>query len=158
MKTRSGYTSILTGFALSAAVLVSGCTSSGQSYTDEATQVTQRPYANVKIRQRGSVSLQHEEFAQAAARNALDALTKAGVPETALISAEIYGISPRSRNLGGSRNSSGRSRPAYYEVWVRVAECPSRVFFKAQAAGTIYEMHDKADCVAMAKAADTPAS
>jgi hypothetical protein len=154
MKTRSGYASILTAFALSSAVLVSGCTSSGQGYTDEATQVTQRPYANVKIRQRGRVSLQHEEFAQAAARNALDTLTKAGVPEARLISAEIYGISPRSRNL----SRGGRSRPAYYEVWVRISECPSRVFFKAQAAGTIYEMNDKADCVAMAKATDTPAS
>jgi hypothetical protein len=154
MKTRSGYTSILTAFALSGAVLVSGCTSSGQGYTDEATQVTQRPYANVKIRQRGRVSLQHEEFAQAAARNALDALTKAGIPEASLISAEIYGISPRSRSL----SRGGRSRPAFYEVWVRVAECPSRVFFKAQAAGTIFEMNDKADCVAMAKEADTSAS
>ena len=37
MKTRSGYTSILTAFALSGAVLVSGCTSGGQGYTDEAT-------------------------------------------------------------------------------------------------------------------------
>ncbi len=98
--------------------------------------------------------MQHEEFAQAAARNALDALTKSGIPEASLISAEIYGISPRSRNS----SRGGRSRPAYYEVWVRVAECPSRVFFKAQAAGTIFEMSDKADCVAMAKAADTSAS
>ena len=154
MKIRSGYTSILTAFALSGAVLVSGCTSGGQGYTDEATQVTQRPYANVKIRQRGRVSLQHEEFAQAAARNALDALTKAGIPEASLISAEIYGISPRSRSL----SRGGRSRPAYYEVWVRVADCPSRVYLKAHAAGTIFEMNDKADCVAMSKEADTSAS
>ncbi len=79
MKTHSGYTKILTAFALSGVVLVSGCTSNGQGVTSGSTQVTQRPYANVKIRQRGRVSLQYEEFAQAAARNALDALTKAGV-------------------------------------------------------------------------------
>ena len=99
MKTCSGDTTILTAIALCGVALMSGCTSSGQGYTDEASQVTQRPYANVKIRQRGRVSLQHEEFAQAAARNALDALTKAGVPEASLISAEIYGISPPSRNF-----------------------------------------------------------
>ncbi len=52
----------------------------------------------------------------------------------------------------------GTVHPAYYEVWIRVAECPSRVFFKAQAVGTIFEMNDKADCVAIAKAADTSAS
>ena len=62
-----------------------------------------------------------------------------GIPEASLVSAEIYGISPRSRSL----SSGGRSRPAYYEVWVRVAECPSRVFFRTQAAGTVYEMNDK---------------
>ncbi len=155
MKTRSDCTSILTAFALSGAVLVSGCTSSGQGYADEATQVTQRPYADVKIRQRGRVSLQYEEFAQAAGRNALDALTKAGVPEAALISADIYGINSRSRSTG---SFGGRSRPAFYDVWVRVAGCPSRVFLKAQASGTIFEMNDKANCVAMAKAADTPAN
>ena len=145
MKTRSGYTSILTAFALSGAVLLSGCTSSGQGYTDEGTQVTQRPYANVKIRQRGRIR-HGEVFAQAAARNALDALTNAGVPEAALVSVEIYGIEGLGQFAGGGP-------PQYYDVWVRVADCPSRVFFKAQAAGAIFEMNDKADCVAIAKAA-----
>ncbi len=154
MKSCMGYTGILTAFALSGVVLVSGCTSSGQGYTDEATQATQRPYANVSIRQMGRVTLGNQEFAQASVRNALDALTKAGVPEASLISAEIYGISPRSR----SSSRGGRSRPAYYDVWVRVADCPSRVFFKARASGTIFEMNDKADCVAKARATDAPAN
>ncbi len=130
----SSYSGILSAIALCGVVLISGCTSTGQG----------------KIRQMGRVTPQNEEFAQTAARNALDALTKAGAPETALISAEVIGI--RVPEHGGS------GRPAYYEVWVRVAECPSRVFFKAQAAGTIFEMNDKADCVAMAKAAVTSAS
>jgi hypothetical protein len=43
MKTRSGYTSILTAFALSGAVLVSGCTPSGQGYTDEAPKSPNAP-------------------------------------------------------------------------------------------------------------------
>ncbi len=128
----SSYSVILTAIALYVVVLLSGCTSTEQG----------------KIRQMGRVTPQNEEFAQAAARNALDALTNAGVPEAALISAEVIGIRVPERG----------ARPAYYEVWVRVAECPSRVFFKAQAAGTIFEMNDKADCVAMAKAADTSAS
>ena len=125
---------ILTAIALCCGVLISGCTSTEQG----------------KIRQMGRVTPQNEEFAQAAARNALDALTNAGVPEAALISAEVIGI-----RVPGNR---GAARPAYYEVWVRVAECPSRVYLKAHAAGTIFEMNDKADCVAMAKAADTSAS
>ncbi len=150
MKTRSGYTSILTAFALSGAVLVSGCTSSGQGYTDEATQVTQRPYANVSIRQMGRVTLGNQEFAQASVRNALDALTKAGVPEEALISASVNGIGAPGRSSGGGRFTS-------HEVWVTVAECPTRVFFRARASGIIFEMHDEANCVAMAKAADTSA-
>ncbi len=91
----------------------------------------------------GRVTPQNEEFAQVAARNALDALTNAGVPEAALISAEVIGI-----RVPGNR---GAARPAYYEVWVRVADCPSRVYLKAHAAGTIFEMNDKADCVAKAK-------
>ena len=81
----------------------------------------------------------------------MHALTKAGVPEAALISAEVYGIE-------GLGQFAGSGPPQFYDVWVRVAECPSRVFFKAHAAGTIYEMNDKADCVAMAKAAVTSAS
>ena len=152
MKIRTGFTGILTAFALSGVVLVSGCTSSGPGYADEATQ---RPYADVKIRQRGRVSLQYEEFAQAAGRNALDALTKAGVPEAALISADIYGINARSRSSG---SFGGRSRPAFYDVWVRVAECPTRVFLKARASGTIFEMNDKANCVEKAKATGVPAN
>ena len=134
MQTRSGYTSILTAIALCGVVLISGCTSTGQG----------------KIRQMGRVTLVNEEFAQAAARNALDALTNAGVPEAAIISAEVIGIRVPEHGGGG--------RSAYYEVWVRVAECPTRVYFKAQAAGTIYEMNDKADCVAIAKAANVPAT
>ena len=63
------------------------CFSASQSQP----KLAQRPYANVKIRQMGRVTLEYEEFAQAAARNALDSLTKAGVPEAALISAEING-------------------------------------------------------------------
>ncbi len=43
MKTRTGFTSILTAFALSGVVLVSGCTSSGQGYTDEATHLEHLP-------------------------------------------------------------------------------------------------------------------
>ena len=115
---------ILTAIALCGGVLISGCTSTEQG----------------KIRQMGRVTPQNEEFAQAAARNALDAL---GVPEAALISAEVIGI-----RVPGNR---GAARPAYYEVWVRIAECPSRVYLKAHAAGTIFEMNDKADCVAKAK-------
>jgi hypothetical protein len=118
---------ILTAIALCCGVLISGCTSTEQG----------------KIRQMGRVTPQNEEFAQAAARNALDALTNAGVPEAALISAEVIGI-----RVPGNR---GAARPAYYEVWVRIAECPSRVYLKAHAAGTIFEMNDKADCVAKAK-------
>ena len=126
---------ILTAIALCGGVLISGCTSTSQG----------------KIRQMGRVTPQNEEFAQAAARNALDALTNAGVPEAALISTEVIGIRiPES--------SGGEARPVIYEVWVRVADCPARVYFKAQASGTIYEMIDKADCVAKAKAADTPPS
>ncbi len=123
----SSYSVILTAIALCGGVLISGCTS-----TDQA-----------KIRQMGRVTPQNEEFAQAAARNALDALTNAGVPEAALISAEVIGI-----RVPGNR---GAARPAYYEVWVRVADCPSRVYLKAHAAGNIYEMNDKADCVEKAK-------
>ena len=96
----------------------------------------------------GRVTPQNEEFAQAAARNALDALTNAGVPEAALISAEVIGI--RVPERGG--------RPVYYEVWVRVVECPWRVYLKAHAAGTIFEMNDKADCVAKAKETNPPAN
>ena len=99
----------------------------------------------------GRVTPQNEEFAQAAARNAMDTLTKEGVPEAALISTEVIGIRV-------PESSGGEARPVSYEVWVRVADCPARVYFKAQASGTIYEMIDKADCVAKAKAADTPAS
>jgi len=123
----SSYSVILTAIALCGVVLLSGCTSIEQG----------------KIRQMGRVTPQNEEFAQAAARNALDALTNAGVPEAALISAEVIGI-----RVPGNR---GAARPAYYEVWVRIAECPSRVYLKAHAAGTIFEMNDKADCVAKAK-------
>ncbi len=123
----SSYSVILTAIALCGGVLISGCTSTEQG----------------KIRQMGRVTPQNEEFAQAAARNALDALTNAGVPEAALISAEVIGI-----RVPGNR---GAARPAYYEVWVRIAECPSRVYLKAHAAGTIFEMNDKADCVAKAK-------
>ena len=150
MKTRLGFTRILTAIALCGVVLISGCTSTGQGVTNGSTEVTQRPYTNVKIRQRGRVR-HGEVFAQAAARNALDALTKAGVPEAALISAEIYGIEGLGRFSGGGP-------PQYYDVWVRVAECPSRVHFKAQASGNIFEMNDKADCVAKAKPADRPAN
>ncbi len=92
----------------------------------------------------GRVTPQNEEFAQAAARNALDALTNAGIPEAALISAEVIGIRVPDHSVGGGR-------PVYYEVWVRVAECPSRVYLKSHAAGTIYEMNDNADCVAKDK-------
>jgi hypothetical protein len=125
---------ILIAIALCGGVLIAGCTSTGQS----------------KIRQMGRVTPQNEEFAQAAARNALRALTEAGVPEASLISAEVIGVKVPEHGGGG--------RPAYYEVWVRIAECPTRVYFKAQAAGTIYEMNDKADCVAKAEATDAPAS
>jgi len=124
----SSYSGILTANALCGVVLISGCTSIGQG----------------KIRQMGRVTPQNEEFAQTAARNALDALTKAGVPEATLISAEVIGIRVPDHSVGGGR-------PVYYEVWVRVAECPSRGYFKAHAAGTIFEMNDKADCVAKAK-------
>ncbi len=127
MHSRLGYTSILTVIALCGVILITGCASTDQG----------------KIRQMGRVTPQNEEFAQVAALNALDALTNAGVPEAALISAEVIGI--RVPEHGGG------SRPAYYEVWVRVAECPTRVYFKAHAAGTIFEMNDKADCVAKAK-------
>ncbi len=123
----SSYSVILTAISLCVVVLLSGCTSTERG----------------KIRQMGRVTPQNEEFAQAAARNALDALTNAGVPEAALISAEVIGI-----RVPGNR---GAARPAYYEVWVRIAECPSRVYLKAHAAGTIFEMNDKADCVAKAK-------
>ncbi len=123
----SSYSVILTAISLCVVVLLSGCTSTEQG----------------KIRQMGRVTPQNEEFAQAAARNALDALTNAGVPEAALISAEVIGI-----RVPGNR---GAARPAYYEVWVRIAECPSRVYLKAHAAGTIFEMNDKADRVAKAK-------
>jgi len=125
---------ILIAIALCGGLLITGCTSAGQS----------------KIKQMGRVTPQNEEFAQAAARNALRALSEAGVPEAALISVEVIGIKVPEHSGGG--------RPAYYEVWVRVAECPTRVYFKAQAAGTIYEMNDKADCMAKAEAADAPAS
>ncbi len=145
----SSYSVILTAIPLCGVVLISGCTSTGQGVTNGSTKVTQRPYTNVKIRQRGRIR-HGEVFAQAAARNALNALIKAGVPEAALISAEVIGI-----RVPGTR---GAARPAYYEVWVRIAECPSRVYLKAHAAGTIFEMNDKADCVAMAKAIDAPAS
>ncbi len=133
MKSRSGYMRLFTAMAMCGVVVVAGCTSNGKKD---------------KIRQMGHITPQNEEFSQAAGRNALDALTNAGVPEAALISAEVIGI-----RVPGNR---GASRPAYYEIWVRVAECPSRVYFKAHAAGTIYEMNDKADCVAIAKAT-TPA-
>ena len=99
----------------------------------------------------GRVTPQNEEFAQAAARNAMDTLTKEGVPEAALISTEVIGIRV-------PESSGGEARPVIYEVWVRVADCPARVYFKAQASGTIYEMNDKADCVAKAKLADRPAN
>ena len=135
MHSRSGYTSILTVIALCGVILITGCASTDQG----------------KIRQMGRVTPQNEEFAQAAARNALDALTNAGVPEAALISTEVIGIRV-------PESSGGEARPVIYEVWVRVADCPARVYFKAQASGTIYEMIDKADCVAKAKAADTPPS
>jgi hypothetical protein len=125
---------ILIVIALCGGVLISGCTSTGQG----------------KIKQMGRVTPQNEEFALAAARNALRALTEAGVPEAAVISTEVIGIRVPEHGGGG--------RPVYYEVWVRVAECPTRVYFKAQAAGTIYEMNDKADCVAKAEATDAPAS
>jgi hypothetical protein len=131
----SSYSIILTAIALCGGVLISGCTSTEQG----------------KIRQMGRVTSQNEEFAQAAARNALDALTEAGVPEATLISAEVIGIRV-------PESSGGEARPASYEVWVRVADCPARVYFKAQASGTIYEMNDKADCVAKAKSADLPAN
>ncbi len=135
MQSRSGHTSILIAIALCGVVLTTGCAS-----TDRG-----------KIRQMGRVTPQNEEFAQAAARNAMDTLTKAGVPEAALISTEVIGIRV-------PESSGGEARPVSYEVWVRVADCPARVYFKAQASGTIYEMNDKADCVAKAKAADIPAS
>ena len=149
MKTRSGYTSILTAFALCGVLLISGgamlalgVTLAGQAVANGPTQVAQRAYANVKINQIGRATIASREFAQAAALKALDALTKAGVPEAALIEVDVDGI-----------GSSG-GRPQYYDVWVKVAGCPSRVHFKAQASGTIYEMNDKANCVAKAKAAD----
>ena len=134
-------------------ILISGCTA-----TD---QVAQRSYENVKIRQFGRITQKNEVFAQAAVRNALDALINAGVPEAALISAGVIGT------LAPEHSGDG-SHPLYYEVWVIVAECDrnktlpwwrsSRVYFKAQAAGTIYEMKDKADCVAKAREIDTPAN
>jgi len=135
MKTHLDCTNIFIALVLCCAVLITGCTSTDQS----------------KIRQMGRVTPQNEEFAQAAARNAMDTLTKEGVPEAALISTEVIGI-----RVPGS--SGGEARPVSYEVWVRVADCPTRVYFKAQASGTIYEMNDKADCVAKAKAADLPAN
>jgi len=135
MKTHLDCTNIFIALVLCCAVLITGCTSTDQS----------------KIRQMGRVTPQNEEFAQAAARNAMDTLTKEGVPEAALISTEVIGI-----RVPGS--SGGEARPVIYEVWVRVADCPTRVYFKAQASGTIYEMNDKADCVAKAKAADLPAN
>ena len=135
MKTHLDCTNIFIALVLCCAVLITGCTSTDQS----------------KIRQMGRVTPQNEEFAQAAARNAMDTLTKEGVPEAALISTEVIGI-----RVPGS--SGGEARPVSYEVWVRVANCPARVYFKAQASGTIYEMNDKADCVAKAKAADLPAN
>lgn len=130
MKTLLDYTNIFIALVLCGTVLITGCTSADQS----------------KIRQMGRVTPQNEEFAQAAARNAMDTLTKEGVPEAALISTEVIGIRV-------PESSGGEARPVNYEVWVRVADCPARVHFKAQASGTIYEMNDKADCVAMAKSA-----
>jgi hypothetical protein len=144
METRSVLTGFLSALILCGGVLVSGCTSNGKGTNNGSTKAAQRSYTNVEIRQRGHFT-QNEEFAQAAAHNALDALTKAGVPEAALISAEVNRV----------RSGRGGTRPAYYDVWVNVAGCPSRVFFKAHAAGTIYEMNDEADCVAKAKATGT---
>jgi hypothetical protein len=120
-----------------------------------------RSYANVKIRLIGHTALANEEFAQAAVRNALDALTNAGVPEAALILAGVIGT------LAPEHFGSG-AHPVDYEVWVIIAECDrnrtlpwwrtSRVYFKADASGIIYEMNDKADCVAKAKATDATAN
>jgi hypothetical protein len=135
MKTHLDCTNIFIALVLCGTVLITGCTSTDQS----------------RVRQMGRVTPQNEEFAQAAARNAMDTLTKEGVPEAALISTEVIGIRV-------PESSGGEARPVSYEVWVRVADCPARVYFKAQASGTIYEMNDKADCVAKAKSADTPAN
>ena len=65
-----------------------------------------------------------------------------------MISVEIYGI--EGLGLFGGL-------PQYYDVWVNVAGCPSRVHFKAQVSGTIFEMNDKGGCVAKAKATDATA-
>ena len=128
--------------------LALGITLAGQAAANGPTQVAQRDYGNVKINQLGRASIESREFAQAAALNALDALTKAGLPETALIEVDVDGI----------EGLMGGGRPQNYDVWVKVADCPSRVHFKAQASGTIYEMNDKANCVAKAKAAGAPAN
>ena len=157
MKSRLGYTSILTAFALCGLLLISGCeapalgvTQAGQAAANGPTRVAQRAYANVRIKQIGRSTFESEEFARAAALKALGALTNAGVPEADLIAVEVEG-------KGGMGIFMGGALPQYYDVWVKVAGCPSRVHFKAQASGTIYEMNDRANCAAKAKAAGAPA-
>ena len=60
MKSRLGYTGILTAFALCGVLLISGCevpapgvTPAGQAAANEPSQVAQRGYANVRIKQIG---------------------------------------------------------------------------------------------------------
>lgn len=129
----------LASAAVLATLMATGCAGEGYGPRGQLEQ----EFPNLAIERIGDFSVAYKDYQDLAVLNAADYAVAAGVPRTALREAAVTAVG----GFGIAQLGGPLGYPSYYEVWLKVEGCGSRLHVMTSFTGRVISAEDPGGCL-----------